>query len=75
MIDTARTQEMDPILVNAPYLSDQVLSVQDIRLGFHGRALFDGASLSVEREDRLGVVGPNGSGKSTVAHVLAVYSR
>ena len=52
-----------------------LLSVQDIRLGFHGRSLFDGASLSVESRDRLGIVGPNGSGKSTLLRLLSGDTR
>ncbi|MFH0946544.1 MAG: ABC-F family ATP-binding cassette domain-containing protein [Planctomycetota bacterium] len=48
-----------------------LLSIQDIRLGFHGRPLFDGATLAVESRDRLGVVGPNGSGKSTLLKLLS----
>lgn len=48
-----------------------LLSAEGISLQYRGRKLFDGASFSVERGDRVGIVGPNGAGKSTLMRILA----
>lgn len=43
-----------------------LLTVSDLRFGFGGRLLFDGASLSLNEGERIGLVGRNGIGKSTL---------
>jgi ATP-binding cassette subfamily F protein 3 len=48
-----------------------LLLADDLTLSFGKKTLFDGAGLSIERGDRLGIVGPNGSGKSTLFRILS----
>ncbi len=48
-----------------------LLAADDLHLAFGPRSIFDGVSLSIEPNDRLGLVGPNGSGKSTLLKILA----
>lgn len=47
-----------------------LLSVRDLHLGFHGRPLFQGDSLTISHKERVGIVGPNGSGKTTLLRLL-----
>ncbi|HET6886311.1 MAG TPA: ABC-F family ATP-binding cassette domain-containing protein [Candidatus Udaeobacter sp.] len=47
-----------------------MLTVSQLSKSFAGRALFDDASLQVNRGDRIGLVGPNGAGKSTLFALL-----
>ena len=48
-----------------------VLSLSDAHLAFGHVALLDGASLSLEAGERIGLIGRNGSGKSSLLKVLA----
>jgi ATP-binding cassette, subfamily F, member 3 len=43
-----------------------MLTISGITKAFGARVLFQGASLQVNRGDRIGLVGPNGAGKSTL---------
>ncbi|MEI8411305.1 MULTISPECIES: ABC transporter ATP-binding protein [unclassified Kribbella] len=43
----------------------------DLRLGYHGKQVVDGASLRIEAASVTALVGPNGSGKSTLLRALA----
>jgi ATPase subunit of ABC transporter with duplicated ATPase domains len=47
------------------------LNGDDLRLGYHGRTVVDGASLRIEAARVTALVGPNGSGKSTLLRALA----
>ena len=47
-----------------------MLSIKSISKSFAGRTLFSGASLQINRRDRIGVVGPNGAGKSTLFSII-----
>jgi ATP-binding cassette, subfamily F, member 3 len=47
-----------------------MLTVSQLSKSFAGRALFDDASLQVNRGARIGLVGPNGAGKSTLFALL-----
>jgi ABC transport system ATP-binding/permease protein len=48
-----------------------LLSLKNISLTFGGRALLDGAELSLADDERLCLVGRNGSGKSTLLKIVA----
>ena len=47
-----------------------LLSLRDIRVAFGGPPLLEGASLQVERGDRICLLGRNGAGKSTLLKVV-----
>jgi ATP-binding cassette subfamily F protein 3 len=47
-----------------------MLSIVNISKSFGGRELLTGASLQVNRADRIGLVGPNGAGKSTLINMI-----
>ncbi|MEX0694111.1 MAG: ABC-F family ATP-binding cassette domain-containing protein [Rhodospirillales bacterium] len=47
-----------------------MLSIQDITYRIAGRVLLEGASLSVERGQKLGLIGRNGTGKTTLFRLI-----
>src|SRR3989338_6276242 len=47
-----------------------LLQVQKISKSFGGRTLFEGASLSVNENEHIGVIGPNGAGKTTLFKII-----
>jgi len=47
-----------------------MLTLSDIGKAYGGRVLFAGATLQVNRGDRVGLVGPNGAGKSTLFSII-----
>ncbi|MBM3486277.1 MAG: ABC-F family ATP-binding cassette domain-containing protein, partial [Alphaproteobacteria bacterium] len=52
-------------------MAPPIVMLRDIRLGFGGTPLFEGAELAVEAAGRLCLVGRNGSGKSTLLKIAA----
>lgn len=48
-----------------------MISVENLRVEFGGRPLFDGVSFFVNRRDRIALTGKNGAGKSTMLKILA----
>ncbi len=48
-----------------------VAELKDIRKAYGEIEVFRGIDLTIEREDRIGLVGPNGAGKSTLMRILA----
>jgi ATP-binding cassette subfamily F protein 3 len=54
----------------APRCGRQVAVIEDISHSYGERILFLGASLEVERGDRIAFVGPNGAGKSTLLRLV-----
>jgi len=48
-----------------------LLSIQEITMRYDGPPLLDGASLQIERNERICLVGRNGEGKSTLLRILA----
>lgn len=47
-----------------------MLILSNVSKSYAGRALLDGASLSITRTDRVGLVGPNGAGKTTLFSMI-----
>lgn len=47
-----------------------LISVDELHVAYGGRSLLDGASLQIERGERIGLLGRNGEGKSTLLSVL-----
>ena len=47
-----------------------VLDARDLRKSFGEKVLLDGASLTIEDGERVGLVGRNGAGKTTLAKIL-----
>jgi ATP-binding cassette, subfamily F, member 3 len=47
-----------------------MLTISELSKRFGGRTLFEDVTLTVVREDRIGLVGPNGAGKSTLFSLI-----
>lgn len=54
----------------APRSGKEVVKIEDLTHSFDDKILFLGASLLVERGDRVAFLGPNGSGKSTILRLI-----
>ncbi|MFO0039460.1 MAG: ABC-F family ATP-binding cassette domain-containing protein [Synechococcaceae cyanobacterium] len=54
----------------APRCGREVAVIEDLTHSYGERILFLGASLEVERGDRIAFVGPNGAGKSTLLRLV-----
>ena len=50
---------------------NDVMSVSKLTKGYPGKLLFEDASFTVKKNDRLFISGPNGCGKSTLIKILA----
>ncbi len=50
-----------------------IIQAYDLRIQFNDHIVLNGASLSIQRGSRVGLVGRNGSGKSTFLKVLTGY--
>jgi ATP-binding cassette subfamily F protein uup len=48
-----------------------ILSIESVSKNYGVKPLFEGVSLGLDSEDRIGVVGVNGSGKTTLLRLLA----
>ena len=47
-----------------------MVSLSDLELYFGDRAIFDGVSVQVTKQDKIGLVGKNGAGKSTLLKLI-----
>ncbi|HUW81077.1 MAG TPA: ABC-F family ATP-binding cassette domain-containing protein [Acidocella sp.] len=52
-------------------LAPPMLSLDNVDIGYDGKAVLSGVSLRVDMEDRIALLGTNGNGKSTLAKMLA----
>ncbi len=50
---------------------DPLVSLRDLTVGYNGRPVLEGCSLTLREGEMAALVGPNGSGKSTLARALA----
>src|SRR2546421_663075 len=48
-----------------------ILTATDLAVRYNEQVVLNGASLTIDEHDRIGMVGPNGSGKSTFLKILA----
>ncbi|MEL7070368.1 MAG: ABC-F family ATP-binding cassette domain-containing protein [Cyanobacteria bacterium J06581_3] len=54
----------------APRSGREVVTIEDMTHSYDDKILFLGASLEIERGDRIAFVGPNGAGKSTLLRLI-----
>lgn len=47
-----------------------MISIHELQLHFGGRTIFDGVSVLIKKQDKIGLVGKNGAGKSTLLKLL-----
>jgi ATP-binding cassette, subfamily F, member 3 len=52
-------------------LAPPLLILEKVAVGYDGRPVLRGLSLSIDTEDRIALLGANGNGKSTLARLLA----
>ena len=52
-------------------LAPPILALEKVAVGYDGRPVLRGLSLSLEPDDRVALLGANGNGKSTLAKLLA----
>lgn len=57
----------------APRSGRDCVIVDDVRHSYGEKVLFDGASIAIERGDRIALIGPNGCGKSTLLKMITGY--
>ncbi|MEK3781603.1 ABC transporter ATP-binding protein [Paenibacillus sp. FSL R5-0810] len=50
--------------------TEEVLSIQDLRMKYDGRYVLNGIDLHVRRGEMIGYIGPNGAGKSTTVKIM-----
>ena len=51
------------------------LEAHNLSVNFQGIRAIDGASLTLRRDEILGLIGPNGAGKTTLVNVLTGFQR
>jgi len=65
-----RSWQMKLQFADTPSSGRMVLELEDVRMGFPGRNLFDRVNLTLSAGERIALVGPNGSGKTTLARLI-----
>ena len=56
-------------------ISQEVISVENLKVEFGVTPLFDDVSFVINKKDRIALVGKNGAGKSTMLKILAGLQR
>jgi ABC-type Mn2+/Zn2+ transport system ATPase subunit len=56
-------------------MNEQLIDLKGITVRRAKRLLLDGISLSVSRNEFVGIIGPNGAGKTTLLNVIAGFER
>ena len=56
---------------DAPQAGNPLVKLDNVSLGYNGKAILDGIQLSIAPGDRIGLLGLNGAGKSTLVRALA----
>ena len=56
---------------NPESLSPPILALEDVAVGYDGRAILRKLSLRIDQDDRIALLGRNGEGKSTLSKLLA----
>jgi ATP-binding cassette subfamily F protein 3 len=54
-----------------PRIAPPILTLERVSIGYDGKPVLRGLSLSIDTEDRIALLGANGNGKSTLAKLLA----
>ena len=55
--------------------SAETLQARDVSVRFEGLTAIDGVSITLGRNEVLGLIGPNGAGKTTLVNVLTGFER
>jgi ATP-binding cassette subfamily F protein 3 len=53
-----------------PQSGQDVLTLDEVEMGFDGRPLFSGASQVLQQGERVALIGPNGAGKTTLLRLI-----
>lgn len=70
--ELANIQDLEFSFSYANFPGKWPMNAEDIYFGYEGgESLINGISLSVGKNDRIGVIGPNGKGKTTFLNLLA----
>jgi len=56
-------------------MNEHILELKDITVRKSKGLLLDGISLSISRNEFIGIIGPNGAGKTTLMNVIAGFER
>ena len=59
----------------APASAEERLEAREVAVHFEGLAAVDGVSLTLGRQEILGLIGPNGAGKTTIVNVLTGFQK
>ena len=52
-------------------LSPPIIRLEDVSVGYDGRAVLSGLDLRIDQDDRIALLGANGQGKSTLSKLLS----
>ncbi len=52
-------------------LSPPIIRLEDVSVGYNGRAVLRGLDLRIDQDDRIALLGANGEGKSTLSKLLS----